>query len=102
MIDALGRSGGVILAWNVVDYDKLDRWKGPHVADWTECDARSGMIYGVVPAYGSTNPTICINFGQTLPNSKRFQDLPLTLGEGFNVMLEAENQPFGLGGQDWD
>lgn len=100
-INAIGRSGGVIIAWNETLFAKVEEWKGAHVVATKLARLTDGWEWMVASVYGPTIPTRREElWGELASIANRYRGTPMLFGGDFNVTLEAMDRPDGTGGRD--
>ena len=100
-VNATGRSGGVLIAWNEGLYDKEDLWDGQFVAAVKLSRRSDGLEVVVTSVYGPVYANRWERLWEELDEVvDRFNGTPLLFGGDFNVTLEVDDRPDGAGGRD--
>ena len=100
-IGATGRSGGVMLAWKEMLFDKITEWRGRHVVAACLLCRADGLYFVFALAYGPTVPTVRGELWEDLIQMCRvFPNLPILIGGDFNVTLATTDRPNDTGGRD--
>ena len=100
-VNATGRSGRVLIAWNEGLYDKEDLWDGQFVAAVKLSRRSDGLKVVVASVYGLVYANRWERLWEELDEVvDRFNGTPLLFGGDFNVTLEADDRPYGAGGRD--
>ena len=100
-INATGRSGGVMVAWKEISFDKLAEWRGRHVVAAHLLRWADGIHLVFASAYGPTIPTVRGELWEDLIQlCGAFPNLPTLIGGDFNVTLAAADRPNDAGGRD--
>ena len=98
---ALGRSGGIILAWKEDLFDQSCTWMGRHVAAARLVNRRDGFSAVVASAYGPAAPTLRSELWEDLAQlHEAFPESPILIGGDFNVTLAVSDRPNDGGGRD--
>ena len=100
-IDSSGRSGGILLAWKTLLFDREETWRGRHIVAARLTHRADGRNIVVASAYGPTNVSnrgeLCEDLTQLC---ETFSNTALLIGGDFNVTLNAEDRPNDFGGHD--
>ena len=100
-VNATGRSGGIVIAWNEGVYDKEDMWEGQFVVAVKLSRRSDGLKVVVASVYGPVYANRRGRLWEELDDVvSRFDGTPLLFGGDFNVTLDAEDRPDGTGGCD--
>ena len=100
-IEASGRSGGVLLAWNEGRFELLSSWKERHLKAARLAVRADGSQLTVTSAYG---PSVTQRRGELSEDISQlcllFIDVPILIGGDLNVTIAPKDRPNGLGGCD--
>ena len=100
-VNANGRSGGLLIAWNEGLYQKVESWSGQFIKAVKLTRKIDGIEMVVASVYGPVNAALREGLWTELDDVvARFQGTPLLFGGDFNVTLEADDRPDGSGGRD--
>ena len=101
VIEAVGRSGAIALAWRDNDFEKREEWRGRHVMAAFLTRRIDGRSWVVASAYGPHSLAQQLELLEDLVElATKFQGTRLIIGGDFNITLEAADRPNGLGRQD--
>ena len=101
VVNATGRSGGVLISWNEGLYDKEDMWDGKFVAAVKLSRRSDGLKVVVAPVYGPVYANRRERLWEELDEVvDKFNGTPLLFGGDFNVTFEVDDRPDGAGGCD--
>ena len=94
-------SGGIILAWKEVIFDRAETWLGRHVVAARLVNRMDGSAVVTTSAYVPSATTLRGELWEDLVQLCRaFPDTPILIGGDFNVTLAVADRPNGAGGRD--
>ena len=100
-LEAVGRSGSLLVAWNETLFAKVDHWVGRHVVAVQLSRRTDCWQWVAVSVYGPSSPALWKElWADILGIVDSYLGIPLLFGGDFNVTLEDRDWPNSLGG--WD
>ena len=100
-VNVIGRSGGVVVAWNKTVFTKVDSKTGKFLVAVKIKRQSDELEVVVISVYGPTNVRRRAElWGELEEMVVAFQGSPILMGGDFNVTLEVEDRPNNAGGQD--
>ena len=101
VVNAVGRSGGMVVAWNEAMFSRVDAWRGQFSVGVKLKRWMDTFKMVAVSAYGSANATKRKDLWRELAEVvSTFHGSPVLIGGNFHVILEARDRPNETGRQD--